>query len=196
MKHIEFEKLVNNFEGSLPLAEMQEIAGHLSECAECSGQAAKLESFFGYANADQKEAVPQPTTAGLLNVFKPSKASPAEKPSLVKRLFASLIFDDWQTALNERFVAGDSRQLLYRAEDFELDLRLTFASGKCRLSGQVFPNCEQSAFAEISSEEIRERAFLNDYCEFSFPPLTEGIYKFRLVSGGAVVEIENLFLVF
>lgn len=196
MKHPEFEKLVRSFEGLLSISEEQEISSHLRACALCGAQARKLESFFGYASADKHEPVSQADTARLLNIFRPEKsASSSENESFVERLLANLVFDDWQTALGERFVADDSRQLLYRAGQFEIDLRLHFADGKCVVSGQVFPDCGKLGSAEIFSETTSEKVFLNDYCEFVFPPFQEGIYNFRIDSSGKLIEIENLSLI-
>jgi hypothetical protein len=196
MKHPEFEKLVKSFEGLLPVSEEQEISSHLRVCAACGAQARKLESFFGYVNTGRKnEQVSQADTARLLNVFKPGKSISAKSESFIRRLFANLVFDDWQTAVSERFVSDDSRHLLYRAEQFEIDLRLHFADGKCLVSGQVFPDCGKIASAEIFSEDTSEKVFLNDYCEFVFPPVGEGIYNFRINSDGNLIEIENLSII-
>jgi len=194
MKHPEFEKLVKNFEGRLALNDAQKVSEHLQACAACAASAAKLENFFRYVNAENGQ-VSQADTARLLNIFKPEKPASVKGESKIKRLFASLVFDDWQMAVNERFAAADSRHLLYQAEDFEVDLRLLFAGGKCHLSGQIFPDCIQHATAEIFSEETSEKIFLNNYCEFVFPPVKEGIYNFRVNSGEKIIEIENLSLV-
>ncbi|HSK70481.1 MAG TPA: hypothetical protein VK892_02210 [Pyrinomonadaceae bacterium] len=192
MKHIEFEKLVNNFENRLSLAEREEVSEHLRVCAECAASAAKLEDFFSYVQADKDAQVSQADTARLLNIFKPGKTVSAERESFGKRLLASLVFDDWRTAVQERFAATDSRNLLYRAGRFEIDLRLQFTGDKCQVSGQIFPDCSQPTAAEIFSEETSEKAFLNNYCEFVFPPLKAGIYNFRINSDGEIIEIENL----
>jgi hypothetical protein len=196
MKHPEFEKLVKSFEGLLPMSEEQEISSHLRVCAACGAQARKLESFFGYVNSGKTEPVSQADTARLLNVFKPERRiSSAKGESFAGRLFANLVFDDWQTALSERFAVDDSRHLLYRAGEFEIDLRLHFADGKCLVSGQIFPDCGKLGNAEIFSENASEKVFLNDYCEFVFLPVGEGIYNFRINSNGKLIEIENLSLI-
>ena len=195
MKHPEFEKLVKNFEGLLSLAEKQEVAEHLDGCSECAALGEKLENFFSYVNTSLYEPVPQADTARFLNIFQPKKNRSAESQSLSERLFANLIFDDWQMALNERYAATDTRHLLYRAERFEIDFRLNFFGGKCQVSGQIFPDCGTAATAEIYSEETSEKIFLNDYCEFVFPHLKEGIYNFRVTIENKILEIENLSLV-
>jgi hypothetical protein len=195
MKHPEFEKLLSSFEGFRSRAEEMEVAAHLQSCAECAALAAKLESFFRYVGADKNAKVSQADTAALLNIFRPKGKVSDPKISPLKRLFANLVFDDWQTALQERLSVSDSRHLLYRAGEFEVDLRLHFAGGSCQASGQVFPDCIPSATAELFSAETSEKVFLNDCGEFVFPALQEGIYNFRLCSGETTIEIENLSLV-
>jgi hypothetical protein len=195
MKHLEFEKLLSSFEGFQSRAEEMEVSAHLQSCAECAAQAAKLESFFRYVSADKNAKVSPADTAALLNIFRPKRKVSDRAGSPLKRLFANLVFDDWQMALQERLAVSDSRHLLYRAEGFEVDLRLHFAGGSCQASGQVFPDCSPSASAELFSAETSEKVFLNDCGEFVFPALKEGIYNFRLNSGETTIEIENLSLV-
>ena len=194
MKHTEIEKLVKNFEGLLSLAEQREVSEHLEACAECAALGAKLENFFSYVNTFKNEQVAQADTARLLNIFKPKKNVSAKGEFSGQRLVANLIFDDWQMTVNERFAATDTRHLLFKAERFEIDLRIYFFGGKCRVSGQIFPNCRKSATLEIYSEETSEKIFSNNYCEFVFPPVQEGIYNFRISLGKTILEIENLSL--
>ena len=192
MKHTDFEKLINSFEGSLPDTDVEEIAQHLSECDKCAAEARKLEDFFAYVKADKTEQVSQATTARLLSIFRAKK--PITERSFTQRLLARLVFDDWQMALNERYAASDFRQLLYRAEGFELDLRLNFFDGKCQLTGQIFPSCGEPSSVEISSEKTSEKVSLNDYCEFTFSPLNEGIYSIRFSIDETIIEIESISL--
>lgn len=213
MKHLEFEKLVDGFEGFPLRAEddeqqRREISEHLRDCEECAARAAKLEIFFRYVKAGKNAEVSQAETAALLNIFRPkgkAAAAASGRGSKIKRLLANLVFDDWQTVLQERLNFSDSRQMLYRAGEFEVDLRLDFAvgsSGSCQVSGQVFPDCGSpaapAASAELSSAvdagATGEKVFLNDCGEFVFPPLKEGIYNFRLSLGETTIEIENLSL--
>jgi len=194
MNHPEIEKLVKNFEGLLSLTEQREVSEHLNECVKCAALGAKLEDFFSYVNTFKIEQVSQADTARLLNIFKPKNNASAKGKFSSKRLIASLIFDDWQMTVNERFAANETRHLLFKAERYEIDLRVHFFGGKCRVSGQIFPDCSKSATVEIYSEETSEKIFLNNYCEFVFPPVQEGIYNFRISSGETILEIENLSL--
>lgn len=193
MKHIEFEKLLKKFEGLLAENESVEISAHLAECCDCAAQSDKLEKFFSYANDKPQEEVGQAVTARLLNIFQPKKAFEVKKASFGKRLLAVLAFDDWQTALNERFTFSDTRQLLYKAEKYDIDLRLNFIGDKCQLSGQILPDCK-GATIEIISENIREKTGLNEDCEFVFPLVSQNVYDLHIHFKDFFIEIPNFSL--
>lgn len=193
MKHIEFAKLLENFEGLLAENEAGEISAHLAECQDCAAQSAKLEKFFSYANDNPPEEVGQSVTARLLNIFQPKKTFEIKKESFGKRLLAVLAFDDWQTALNERFTFSDTRQMLYKAKNYDIDLRLNFIGDKCQLSGQILPDCK-GATVEIISENVRENAELNENCEFVFPLVSQNIYDLRIHFKDFFIEIPKFSL--
>ena len=193
MKHPPFVKLLNKFEGSLSEIESEDISAHLETCAECAMHAQKVKQFVEYADSQKFELVPQRVTANLLNTFQPSKKTTRKPESFVNRLFANLVFDDWQTALNERFVYSDNRQMLYKAGDYEIDLRLSFTDDKCQVSGQIFPDCTDATI-EIAAGDISEKTGFNELCEFSLPPVKHGIYELILNIGDTAIEIKDFSL--
>jgi hypothetical protein len=193
MKHIEFAKLIEKYERSLTPHEAGEIAEHLSGCAECSLMSKKIASFFYYAQTDKSAEVPQSVTANLLNIWQPKKNA-AKKESLVNRIFGKLVFDDWQFALNERLAFSDTRQLLYKTKDFEIDLRLQFINGKCIVSGQVFPDLKENGKVKIVSDNAEIETKLNENCEFVFSPVAEGTYNLQLDIENTHIEISKLSL--
>jgi hypothetical protein len=195
MKHIEFEKLIEKYEGSLAVHIEQEISDHLSSCSECSLMSKKVESFFEYTQIFKSEDVNRNVTANLLNIYQPKKLTPkTEKESLVKRLFGELIFDDWQFALNERLAFSDVRQMLYKTSDFEIDLRLQFVNGKCLVSGQVFPDLKEKGTVKIVSENGETKADLNENCGFILSAVPEGNYNLQIDIADTHIEISNLAL--
>ena len=194
-QHIEFEKLVGLAESNMTANELQNMDEHLSECSHCVGLLQKLENFISYSQQQTYEAVPQPTTANLLNIFQPSK--PIIKQTFTERLRGILTFDDWlpEFAVNERLAFSDTRQMLFRAADYEIDLRLNFAAGRCQINGQIFPDCA-GAKVEISSEnfadKVSHKVLLNEYCEFVFPFVAEGIYDFKIILKDKEIEIPQI----
>ena len=193
MKHPQFEKLLNKFEGSLSGNELQEIAEHLTACAECRIQAEKIKNFVEYSETFTFESVPHNATANLLNIFQPLRSAP-KRENRVRRLLANLVFDDWQTALNERFVYSDSRQMLFKAGNYEIDLRLKFTGEKCQLSGQIFPDCSGGT-VEIAQESHTETTAFNESCEFTFSGLDHGVYQLKIEIGESSIDIKDFSLV-
>lgn len=190
LQHIKFDELVRRAEGNLSNSEDK----HLAACAECQTNLQKLQNFFAFAEFSPQESVSQATTAHLLNIYQPSK--PKEKATLKNRLRGILTFDDWlpEFAVNERLTFSDTRQMLFRADAFEIDLRLNFAAGKCQISGQIFPDCADGK-VEISGEDFKEKVSLNEYCEFVFPFIAEGIYDFLITLKDQEIELPPISLV-
>lgn len=190
MDHLEFEALIKHFEGALEAAEEQQLVEHLATCAACAADARKLASFPGFVNLGKDEQVPQATTAHLLNIYK-RNTWPTKTESFARRFSAVLSFDDWQTALNERLIASESRQLLYRAASFDIDLRFDFAGDVCRVSGQVFPT-PMLGTAQLFSESGGEKVSVNEFGEFVFPPIGIGNYSFEFNLDQVLIEIPDV----
>jgi len=190
LHHIEIEELVRRAESGLPDKNTDK---HLDECAECLNNLQKLQKFFTYAETDSTETVPQSATAYLLNIYQPQIK--AKQENIADRIRAILAFDDWlpEFAVNERLSFADTRQMLFRAAEYEIDMRLNFANGKCQASGQIFPDCEDGE-VEISSKDFKEKTLLNAYCEFILPFVPEGIYDFKLRLDNIEIEIKQVSL--
>jgi hypothetical protein len=188
-EHIEFEKLVAQAEGAFVFDDVQ--TNHLADCRLCMSRARRMGNFFAVAAKKDFAQVPQFVTANLLNVYR--KPQPAEKKSALKRFFGSLIFDDWQPefAVQERLSFLETRQLLYRAERYEIDLRLNFVDGKCQVIGQIFPDCETGKI-NIFSQNTAVETELNEHCEFVLPVIEEGVYNLEAEFDGELIEIQNL----
>ena len=190
MKHIEFEKLIGRFEETLAAGEAVAVNTHLEECGACSIEAKKLAEFFAYKEPAATETVSQAVTAHLLNIYQPGKFRSATQSTAPPSRF-TLIFDDWQTAMNERFRGTFKRQILYNAGDYDLDLRMTFDDNTCILAGQVLPDVP-GGVVELSGGGAVHSADLNERSEFQFPSVPQGVYSLRLRFKGADLLIESV----
>ena len=193
MKHIEFSQLVDRFEGRLAAAENCRVDEHVAACRECSAAGRKLADLFAYTPPAATETVPQATTARILNIFK-RKSEPQVTHEPARRGFASLIFDDWQMAVNERYSGIDTRQLLYKFREYDIDLRVDLAGDVASVSGQVFPETI-GAVATLSSGDLTISRPLNDLGEFAFEPLPRGLYDLHISAGDHEIVIEQVPLV-
>lgn len=190
MKHIDFAQLVDSFEGKLTALEMARVDEHVTHCGECYSAHGKLAAIFSYTAPVETESVPQATTARILNIYQ-RKPVPQESPVPTLRGLASLIFDDWQMAVNERYSGIDSRQLLYKTGEYDIDLRIDLAGEKVVLGGQIFPELI-GATAELTSSEQNLTAIVNEFGEFAFAPMDTGTYDLLITAGDIVITIEQV----
>ena len=194
MKHLEFRKLVDFFEGRLPEGEYTKVAAHVEGCAECSAASSKLENFFRYVSGRGHARVPQSTTANLLNIFTPPR-KPHPRPSFYEVLKPLLVFDDWSLASNERIAYSDTRQQFYNAGKHSIDLRFNFTGDKCQVAGQVFTECSEGFVELTSSEESSEidiKVDLDDTCEFVLPIVEQGNYKLAFRISDSIIEFGEI----
>jgi hypothetical protein len=193
MKHIEFTKLIERIESILSQAEESEVSQHLASCDECLEASKKVEEFFRFAKATPLEEVSHNITANLLNIYKP-KVKEQKSASLVEKIFGELVFDDWQTVLHERLSFSDSRQLLYRVKNFDVDIRLHFEDGKCSVNGQIFPDLKSKATLKLISGDAIKATELLENGEFKFSLLDKGIYNLVIDFDNTQIEIEQILI--
>ncbi len=188
MKHIEFAQLIEKFESGLPVPDS--ISIHVAECRSCESEYRKLKEFFGYVGQKPAEEVPQAATANILNIYQRRPAAEKTTASVLSKL-GVLIFDDWATALNERYAGMDSRQLLYQADGFDIDLRIELSGYRCRLTGQILPDCS-GAEITLSNDGMSATVALNDTGEFAFDAVETGDYSLRIHNSDVDISVENI----
>jgi hypothetical protein len=121
-------------------------------------------------------------------------ARPAQ-PSLMRRVLAALSFDSAQLTPAFGLRSGApaaTRQILYSAEGYDLDLRVAAQNGKVAVSGQVLGEAAGPGSVIIENDTEQAQATLNDLCEFTLPNVPAGVYTLRLQLSGLEVEIPNL----
>jgi hypothetical protein len=192
-RHIEFEEIIKLAENDSASELSSAKANHLGSCAECSVQLRQLKNLFSLAPKEFPETVSQATTAHLLNIYRQPAAK--TRKSLTNRLAGLLIFDDWKPefALNERLSFQDTRQLLYKAGDYTIDLRVHLADDRFLISGQIFPEAF-AAVVRIYNAKISLETSLNEDGEFDFPPFDEGNFNLQIVTENETIELNDISL--
>lgn len=192
LKHLSLTKLADLAEGRMATTERTISSAHLSTCGRCAAKFTRLEHVLGLMRTDKTEDAPPELVSRALHLFRPRAAVKA--PSLRERLVAALSFDSLQMspAYGVRSGQAASRQLLYSAGDYDLDLRITQISEGWVVSGQVLGDVCVGGQVELEGEPDRAQVDLNDQCEFKLPPVPTGSYNLRLRLTGAEVEIPQL----
>ena len=193
-RHIPFARLADLAEGRLSAEEAAEERAHLAGCTACSAQAAQVGHLAALMRADASEDAPAELVASVVRMFRARRAGAGE-PGLLRRLVAALTFDS--SSLRPAFgvrsgQAAPARQMLFSAGELDVDLRLAAGGDGWTVTGQVLGACGGGEVELASGGETPARAALNELCEFTLPPVAEGVYTLRLRLDGAEVEIPEL----
>ena len=146
---------------------------HISTCSTCHDTLRPLQQLILMMRSDSTNDAPRDVLIPAINIFSQEKRSP------LRRIVALLTFDSRTAgpAFGMRSLPAESRQLLYSAEDIDLDLRITMQNDECILAGQVIGEGCAEGHVEISGVAGRSEATLNDVCEFTLPPIPAGDYS-------------------
>ena len=112
----------------------------------------------------------------------------------LRRIVALLTFDSRKAgpAFGVRSLPATSRQMLYSAEETDLELRITVQNDECILAGQVIGEGCAEGDVEISGVAGRSKATLNEVCEFTLPPIPVGNYSLTVRMLDREIEIPEL----
>lgn len=191
-KHIDFAKLADLAEDRAANAERETIKQHLSDCSTCAGELERLQQVLALMKTDTSQDAPRDLLAFAKGIFNRSTAT--GEPSLLRRIVAALIFDssaNLTPAFGVRASQSTARQLLYSAEERDIDIRVTAEADKWIVAGQLLGGDCTEGRIEISGQSASAMVALNEMCEFSFPPLPSGNYSLRLRLPETELEISS-----
>ena len=186
--HISFETLADMAENTATSQAREAAMPHISTCSTCHDTLRRLQQLLLRMGSDSTNDAPRDVLTSAINIFSQEKRSP------LRRIVALLSFDSRNAgpAFGMRSLPAASRQLLYSAEDTDLDLRITVENGECILVGQVIGEGCASGHVEISGAAGRSEATLNEVCEFTLPPLPVGNYSLTVKLRDLQIEIPDL----
>lgn len=191
-KHISFEQLTELAEKRLNEVDRRDAELHLSSCSECNNTLGELQRVFSLMASDSTESAPRDVLFRAISLF----GSRPEKSSLAKRILAVLTFDSLSEAPAFGLRSGntDQRQLIYSAEDNDIDLHISTQDNKWIIAGQVLGNDCNNGEVVVEGDGVKESSRLNDSCEFSLPAVPPGEYRLRLRLSDIEVEVPRLAL--
>ena len=190
-KHISHEKLADLIDGRATLEEQAQLMTHISDCRRCGNEYERLERLITLMR-DNSEDAPANVISNAIRLFKDHVTS--REPAVLRRVIAELVFDslNMAPAFGVRSGQAASRQLIYSAEENDIDLRLTLNNEMWVVSGQVLREDCGDGRVEIDGPGGVRSAELNDTCEFVLPAVSSGNYVLRVSMPDLLVEIPQL----
>ena len=182
MDHISVEGLIDYVDGQIPDATKNQIAQHLANCADCAELKQELQSLVLQLQADLANEPPAELIQWGNRLFQPL-AQPSTGSKL-RKLVAALVFDTFDQPLlaGVRHAGTAARQLLYRAGDVDVDVKIESMESNERITlvGQVLATSTkflENAPVKLESHGLtRFKTTTNLVGEFSFDEVPKDTY--------------------
>lgn len=196
-----FEKLIDYLDDRLAEPDQAGVAAHLATgCAACGENRSWYERVRLVASSDDSVAPPPWALKRAVRIFEA-----AQRPRLAERIgqaIASLVFD----SVARPAVAGvrssetASRQLLYRAGDYSIDLHIASSEhARAELIGQVLREGEAN-FESVSGLKLEisqggrsvSLGLTDDMGEFKVSAVEPGVYDLRVELSEGSITVPDL----
>ena len=186
--HISLEILADIAENRVTGAALEAAMAHVAWCSDCDDTLRRLQHLVVMMKTDAAIDAPPELLRSAMNAFSPERETP------IRRIIAVLTFDSRQvrSAFGMRSIRSASRQLLYSAQETDLDLRISVQNEECILSGQIIREGCHGGLVEISGATGSAAAALNELCEFTLPPIPVGNYSLKVRMPDVEIEIPEL----
>lgn len=183
-----FSELVGIAEGRVTSAEAAEIRERLDADPHVAEDLAWLTHVIDLMRSDESVEPPLPVVQRAVRLFAQRAMPP--RPNMVQRIVAVLRFDSASMPLAVGVRSGQPvpRQLVWSAEPYDIDLRITPHGDTWQVSGQVLGPCTGGQVTLGDSTTVD--ATLNDLCEFALPPVPAGRYALALHLTDAEITID------
>lgn len=186
--HIPLETLADIVEDRATAGALRTATAHIATCSACDDTLRRLRQLVLMMRSDTATDAPRDVLMSAINIFSPQRQTP------LPRIIATLIFDSRNAgpAFGVRSLYMTSRQLLYSAQQADLDLRITIENEECVVAGQVIREGCVGGLVEISGASGSAEASLNELCEFKLPAIPVGNYSLRIRMSDVEIEIPEL----
>jgi hypothetical protein len=186
--HISLETLANIVEVRAAAGTLEAAMAHVATCSACDDTLRRLRQLILTMRSDTTPDAPRHVLMSAINVFSPKRQPP------LPRIIATLMFDSRNAgpAFGMRSLRTTSRQLLYAAQQTDLDLRITIQNDECVVAGQVIREGCVGGLVEISGATGSAEASLNELCEFTLPAIPVGNYSLKVRMPDVEIEIPEL----
>lgn len=184
MRHLNAEKLMEYVEGQGAAESKTTVESHLSQCSDCLELKQELEQFVLHLQVDSSFEPPAELVQWGVSLFQPMHQPKETVGGKVRKFVASLVFDTFDEPMlaGVRRVGVPPRQLLFRAGDVDVDVKIESMEANDRISlvGQVLSNTEKffdNTPVKLESHgTVRYKTMTNFVGEFAFDEVPKDTY--------------------
>jgi len=185
MTHLKTENILGFIDGSSTISVRTEAENHLKVCRECDDLRVELTDLMSRLQADSSYEPPAQLLQWGLDLFQPVvRPEAVGAGAWVRKFVASLVFDTYDQPLmaGVRRVGAPPRQLLFRAGDVDVDVKIESMETNDRITlvGQVLSSgakfFDNTPVKLESHGIVRYKTRTNLVGEFSFDEVPKDTY--------------------
>jgi len=181
MRHLSAENLMNYMDDKASGTERSTAETHLASCGDCAELKVELYNLTLQLREDSLFEPPAQVVQWGMSLFQPVVQQAGGK---LRKIIASLVFDTYDQPMlaGVRRVGAPPRQLLFRAGDVDVDVKIESmeANDRITLVGQVLSGAEKfldNTPVKLESHGIvRYRTRTNVVGEFTFDEVPKDTY--------------------
>ncbi len=190
---IPFEALVDLAEGHLAPADAAALRVRVAANPEANAVLAEIEALLTLMRQDVSQDAPEHVVRRAQRLLRPDMPknvlptlfalSFGEVADGLRRLVAGLHFDSFQapqaSGVRQGAAWSSTRQLLYTAESYDIDVRIALVDDRWQISGQVLgPDDDEdlSGTVVLADADFQLTVDVSDLGEFLLPPVLAGSY--------------------
>ena len=181
--HLTIETALDLIEGRAEGSQTDSLMSHMGTCPQCTELMNEWGHMEGLLRRAHLENAPQWVMNKAIALM---ETAVEPKPSGIRQLVASLVFDSFaQPSLAGARGATDSRQLVLRAEDFDIHLKVWGEQEQRHLVGQILPRGQNRFIDEAKLHLLRngerfESTASDDFGEFQFKDIPQGLLSLQI----------------
>jgi len=201
MSHLTYTTLLSYIGNQLPKADRAKIEEHLFShpCPQCGNKLARLRTVLDAVTGDRSVA---PPSAVLRRAFDVYQKRPVTSPQPLLQVLAILRFDS-RLQLSPMLSRGatKTRQMLFTAQQVDIDLQITPEHGDHNLIGQILGSEQASelppAFVSLKNDagQVLKGTETDLLGQFTFRQIPSGIYNLEFELDSQEVAITGLELI-
>lgn len=198
-----FERLVDFVDNRLEERDAAHVAAHLaSGCGVCGETTTWYERVRHTVESDDSVAPPSWVFKRAVRIFDAPQRKGLRLTERIGHAIASLVFDSFArpALVGVRSTETANRQLLYRADDYSIDLQISgLEHSRADLMGQILKEHGEGfdTVCGLKLELAREDdvtipAVTNEIGEFKLTGLGQGVYQLRVALSEGSITVPNI----
>jgi anti-sigma factor RsiW len=184
-------QLIDLAEGRLSDEERAQVLDQIGDDPSILSEVTSFAKMIALMRTDTSTDPPPDVVARALRLYR--MYHPPTESSVRRHLKAMLQFDWRQPVVIASLRASRTtmQQLLFVADEYAIDVRLTASGVFWGVAGQVL-GAKAGGVVELRGPNTMQRAMFDEHCKFVMQPVTSGRYSLFVQTDTADIDIDEL----